>query len=163
VPMSARGSLSILRVFIASVLLAIGLVLGLGYGWLFFQYKKITVSASDIAISAKQGNLELAFKLRGNNPLPFSIAVKKYEGEATYGVLSRNFEVNFDPELLITSGEYTVKRDLDSLTPGYPVNAEETFLKMLRGKDLAVVGEATIYVGKLTTVVPVSLTLSVEE
>jgi hypothetical protein len=161
--MSARRRLPILRAFLASVLLAIGLVLGLGYGWLFFQYKKITVSASDIAISAKQGNLELAFELRGNNPLPFSIAVKKYEGKATYGVLSRNFEINFDPELLITSGEYTVKRDRDSLTPGYPVNAEETFLKMLRGKDLAVVGEATIYVGKITTVVPVSLTLSVEE
>jgi hypothetical protein len=49
------------------------------------------------------------------------------------------------------------------MKPGYPVNAEETFLKMLRGKDLAVVGEATIFVGKITTVVPVSLTLSVEE
>lgn len=161
--MSARGTLPIFRVFLAAVLLVIGLALGLGYGWLFFQYKKITVSASDIAISAKQGNLELAFELRGNNPLPFSIAVKKYEGKATYGVLSRNFEINFDPELLIRPGEYTVKRDRDSLTPGYPVNAEETFLKMLRGKDLAVVGEATIYVGKITTVVPVSLTLFVEK
>ena len=161
--MSARGRLSILRVFLVSVLLAIGLVLGLGYGWLFFQYKKIAVSASDIAISAKQGNLELAFELRGNNPLPFSIAIKKYEGKATDGVLSRNFEINFDPDFLITSVEYSVNRERDSLTPAYPVNAEETFLKMLRGKDLAVVGEATIYVGKITTVVPVSLTLSVEE
>jgi hypothetical protein len=161
--MSARGTLPIFRVFLAAVLLVIGLALGLGYGWLCFQYKKITVSASDIAISAKQGNLELAFELRGYNPLPFSIAVKKYEGKATYGVLSRNFEINFDPELLITSGQYAVKRDRDSLTPGYPANAEETFLTMLRGKELAVVGEATIYVGKITTVVPVSLTLSVEE
>ena len=161
--MSARGRLTIFRVFLAAVLLVIGLALGLGYGWLCFQYKKITVSASDITINARQGNLELGFKLRGNNPLPFPVAVKKYEGKATYGVLSRNFEINFAPDLLITSGDYIVRRDRDSLTPGYPVTAEETFLNMLRGKELAVVGEATVYVGKITTVVPVSLTLSVEE
>ena len=161
--MSARGILPILRNFLAAILLVIGLAFGLGYGWLYFQYKKITVSASDIAINASQGDLALRFKLRGNNPLPFPVAVKKYEGKATYGVLSRNFEINFDPELLITSGEYAVTRDRDSLTPGYPVTAEETFLNMLRGKALAVSGEATIYVGNIKTVVPVSLTLSVEE
>ena len=161
--MPVKGKLSILKAFAASLLLAVGLSLGLGYGWLFLQYKKITVSATEFEISAKQGNLEVAFKLRGNNPLPFPVTVEKYEGKVNYGLLSRNFVVNFDPELLIKSDDFNLNRDRNKLTPGYPVSAEETFLQTLRGKELAVVGEATVYVGKIKFLVPVVLTLSVEK
>ena len=161
--MPVKGKLSILKAFAASILLVIGLSLGLGYGWLFLQYEKITVSATDIEISAKQGNLEVAFKLRGNNPLPFPVTVEKYEGKVNYGLLSRNFAINFEPELLITTGDYDLRRGRNKLTPGYPVSAEETFLQTLRGKELAVMGEATVYVGKIKFLMPVGLTLSVEE
>ena len=43
------------------------------------------------------------------------------------------------------------------------LNAKETFLQMLCGKELAVMGEATVYVGKIKFLMPVGLTLSVEE
>jgi len=43
------------------------------------------------------------------------------------------------------------------------LNAKETFLQMLRGKELAVVAKVTGYVGKIKFLVPVALTLSVEE
>jgi hypothetical protein len=146
-----------------AVLLITALVLSLTYGWLGWHYKKVAVSVSDVEITANQGRLYLELKLNGNNPFPFAVHLKRYEGKVVYGLLSRSFAIAFDPDLLIPPGKYQLARQGLNLTPGYPVGAEDSFLGMLRGKNLQITGEATIAIGRLEKSVPVSMNLTIEK
>lgn len=161
--MFSKKFFSRLKFIAVSVLLAVGLFLGLIYSGLFFQYKKITVSPSAIEIIASNGHLKTAFGLTGNNPFPFAISLRRIEGKISYGVLARKVEIVFQPELLIPPGRYQLTDQRASLAPGYPVTAEDTFLSMLRGKNLQLTGDATLYVGSIKKSVPVSLNLTIEE
>ena len=146
-----------------AVLLITALSLSLTYGWLGWHYKKVAVSVSNVEITANQGRLYLGLKLTGNNPFPFAVRLKKYEGNVTYGVLSRGFSIDFEPGLLIVPGKYQLTHQGANLTPGYPAGAEDAFLSMLRGKNLQITGEATIAVGRLEKSVPVSMNLTIEK
>lgn len=159
---AARKFFSVFKFVIASALLVTGVVSGLAYGWLFFQYQKIVVSVTNIEIEANSGNLAIGFTLSGSNPLPFVLNLKKYEGKVSHGALSRDFAVSFKPALVITQGNYQLRQLDVPLVPGYPVGTEQVFITLLRGKNLQVKGEATISIGKIEKSVPVSLNLSIE-
>jgi hypothetical protein len=161
--MFAKKNISVFKYFVPAVLLIVALVLSLIYGWLGLNYRKVAVSVSNVEITANQGRLDIGLKLNGNNPFPFAVHLKKYEGKVTYGVLSRDFSIDFEPDVLIVSGKYQLTHQGANVTPGYPVASEEAFLSMLRGKDLQVIGEATISVGRIEKSVPVSMQLTIEE
>jgi hypothetical protein len=161
--MFAKKIISVFKYLVPAVLLIVALVLSLIYGWLGLNYKKVVVRVSNVEITANQGRLDIGLKLNGNNPFPFAVHLKKYEGKVTYGVLSRDFSIDFEPDVLIVSGKYQLTHHGANVTPGYPVASEDAFLSMLRGKDLQVIGEATISVGKIEKSVPVSMQLTIEE
>ena len=158
-----RKFYAFLKIFIASSLLIAGVILGLVYGWLVFQYQKISISATNIEIKANNGKLEVDLKLFGNNPLPFALNLKKYEGKVTYGVLSRDFTVDFNSGIFITPGNFQLIHQGANVTPGYPAAAEDIFLSLLHEKKLQVAGEATVYLGNIKKTVPVSLNLTIEK
>lgn len=158
-----RKIISVFKYLVPAVLLVVALVLSLIYSWLGLNYKKMAVSVSNVEITANQGRLGIGLKLSGINPFPFAVHLKKYEGKVTYGVLSRDFSIDFEPDVLIVSGKYQLTHQGANVTPGYPVASEEAFLSMLRGKDLQVIGEATISVGRIEKSVPVSMQLTIEE
>lgn len=161
--MFTKKNVSILKYLFPAVFLIATLVLSLIYGWLDFNYKKVVISVSAVEITANQGRLAVGFKLNGNNPFPFAMQLKKYEGKVSYGLLSRHFVIDFGPELLIVPGKFQLIHQGANLTPGYPVGAENTFLSMLRGKNLQITGEATISVGKIERSVPVSINLTIDK
>lgn len=161
--MSAKKIISVFKYLVPAVLLIVALVLSLIYGWLGLNYKKMAVSVSNVEITANQGRLGIGLKLSGINPFPFAVHLKKYEGKVTYGVLSRDFSIDFEPDVLIVSGKYQLTHQGANVTPGYPVASEDAFLSMLRGKDLQVIGEATISLGRIEKSVPVSMQLTIEE
>jgi len=161
--MFAQKIISVFKYLAPAVLLIIALVLSLIYGWLGLNYKKVVVNVSNVEITANQGRVGVGLKLNGNNPFPFAVHLKKYEGKVTYGIFSRNFAIDFDPELLIVPGRFQLTHQGANLTPGYPVGAEDAFLSMLRGKNLQVIGEATISVGRIEKPIPVSMNLTIEK
>lgn len=161
--MFTKKTVSILKYLFPAVFLIAALVLSLIYGWLGLNYKKVVVSVSAVEITANQGRLVVGFKLNGNNPFPFAVQLKKYKGKVSYGLLSRHFVIDFDPELLIVTGKFQVIHQGANLTPGYPAGAENTFLSMLRGKNLQITGEATVSVGQIERSVPVSINLTIDK
>ena len=161
--MFAKRIVSIFKYLAPAVFLIAALVSSLIYGWLGLHYKKVAVSVSNVEITANQGRLGVGLKLVGNNPFPFAVRLKKYEGKVTYGLLARGFSVDFEPDLLIAPGKYQLTHQGANLTPGYPAGAEDAFLSMLRGKNLQITGEATIAVGRLEKSIPVSMNLTIEK
>ena len=161
--MFTKKIVSVLKYLFPAVFLIAALALSLIYGWLGLNYKKVAVSVSAVEITANQGRLGVGFKLNGNNPFPFAVQLKKYEGKVSYGLLSRRFAIDFDPEPLIVPGRFQLTHQGANLTPGYPAGAENTFLSMLRGKNLQITGEATISIGQIERSVPVSMNLTIDK